>query len=66
MYVNEDDNDVAEKSVDVVLDYIKRNSKLGLKVDIRRVSGNRTDSKGILDTCESKYYLNLIKMQKNQ
>nr|QBB73016.1 ionotropic receptor [Protaetia brevitarsis] len=55
LYVNEEDNDVAEKSVDVVLDYIKRNSRLGLKVDIRRVSGNRTDSKGILDTLCKNY-----------
>lgn len=52
VYTNEEDNDVADKAMEVVLDYIKRNSKLGLKVDIRKVSGNRTDTKGMLDNCK--------------
>nr|AVH87315.1 ionotropic receptor 27 [Holotrichia parallela] len=50
LYANEEDNDVADKAVDVALDYVKRNSKLGVKVDIRKVVGNRTDSKGMLDS----------------
>ncbi|XP_071055575.1 ionotropic receptor 25a [Onthophagus taurus] len=49
IYVNEEDNDVADKSIEVAMDYIKRNTKLGVKVDLRKVTGNRTDSKGLLD-----------------
>ncbi|XP_017786976.1 PREDICTED: ionotropic receptor 25a [Nicrophorus vespilloides] len=50
LFVNEEGNLVAEKAVDVALDYVKRNTKLGVKVDMERVVGNRTDAKGLLDS----------------
>lgn len=50
VYVNEEENLVAEKAVDVALNYISRNTKLGVKVEMKKVAGNRTDAKGLLDS----------------
>lgn len=52
VYVNEEQNLIAESAVDVALNYIGRNSKLGVKVELRKVVGNRTDAKGLLDSRE--------------
>lgn len=53
VYVNEEGNLVAEKAVEVALEYVKRNINVGIKVEIERVVGNRTDAKGTLDSCKS-------------
>nr|MCJ2511725.1 Ionotropic receptor 25a [Diabrotica virgifera virgifera] len=49
-FVNEEGNEVADKALDVTLTYLKKNSKLGISVDLKRVVGNRTDSTAFLDT----------------
>ncbi|XP_045465403.1 ionotropic receptor 25a-like [Harmonia axyridis] len=50
LYVNEEGNEVAEASVDVALTYIKKNNKLGINAEVTKVSGNRTDSTGLLES----------------
>ncbi|XP_076257962.1 ionotropic receptor 25a [Rhynchophorus ferrugineus] len=50
LFANEEGNTVADKAIEVVLNYVKRTSKLGVSVDIRRVVGNKTDSQIILDS----------------
>ncbi|XP_056631910.1 ionotropic receptor 25a [Diorhabda sublineata] len=55
LFVNEEGNEVADKALDVALTYLKKNSKLGISVDIRRVVGNRTDSTTFLDALCSTY-----------
>lgn len=52
VYVNEEGNEVAEASVDVALTYIKKNNKLGINAEVTKVSGNRTDSTGLLESCK--------------
>lgn len=49
MFVNEEGNEIADKAVDVALTYLKKRSKLGVSVDLRRVVGNRTDSSLFLE-----------------
>lgn len=49
VFVNEEGNEVAEKAIDVALTYLKKNSKLGVSIDIRRVTGNRTESSVFLE-----------------
>lgn len=52
VYINEEGNDIADKAINVALTYIKKNNKLGISVDLRRVVGNRTDSNGFLESCK--------------
>lgn len=52
VFVNEEQNLVADKAVDVAINYVSRNTKLGVKVDLQRVVGNRTDAKGLLESCK--------------
>lgn len=52
MYINEVGNDVASKAVNIALNYVKKNPGLGLSVDMVTVEGNRTDSKGMLESSE--------------
>lgn len=59
VYVNEVGNDIAAKAVDVVVNYVKRNTQLGLTVDPVTVEGNRSDSKGLLSSCNNLFYYNL-------
>ena len=51
--MNEEGNLVAEKAVDVAVNYIKKNNKLGVNTDPVKVVGNRTDASGLLDSCKS-------------
>ncbi|KAK4882739.1 hypothetical protein RN001_006058 [Aquatica leii] len=60
LYVNEEGNTVAEKSVEVALLYTNKNTKLGIKVDVQRAVGNRTDSQGLL-AAMCKTYSSMIK-----
>lgn len=53
VYVNEESNAVADKAVDVAMTYITKNPKLGVQVDIQKVIGNRTDAKGLLESCKT-------------
>lgn len=53
MYVNEEGNNVAEKAVDVALTYTNREQKVGVKVNMQKVVGNRTDAKGLLESRKS-------------
>ncbi|CAG9835987.1 unnamed protein product [Diabrotica balteata] len=55
LFVNEEGNEVADKALDVALTYLKKNSKLGISVDLKRVVGNRTDSTAFLDTLCTTY-----------
>lgn len=50
VFVNEEGNEVADKAVDVAMTYLKKNSRLGLSVDLRRVVGNRTESSLFLES----------------
>lgn len=50
VFINEVGNDVAQKAVDVAVNYIKKNPDLGLSVEVMAVEGNRTDSKGLLES----------------
>lgn len=52
VFAIEEGNSVADKAVTVALNYIKKTSKLGLSVDLRRVVGNKTDSQNVLDSCK--------------
>lgn len=52
VYINEEGNEVAESAVDVALTYIKKNNKLGINAEVTKVSGNRTDSAGLLESCK--------------
>lgn len=52
VYINEVGNDVAAKSVNIALNYVKKNPSLGLSVDMVTVEGNRSDSKGMLEASE--------------
>lgn len=54
VFINEVGNDIAQKSVEVAVNYIKKNSNLGLSVELVTVEGNRTDSKGLLESICSK------------
>lgn len=53
MFVNEEGNEVADKAVEVAMTYLKKNSKLGVTVELRRVVGNRTESSVFLEARES-------------
>ncbi|XP_001660418.2 ionotropic receptor 25a [Aedes aegypti] len=55
LFVNEVGNDLAQVAVDVALNYIRKNPSLGLSVELLTVEGNRTDSKGLLESLCSKY-----------
>ncbi|KAJ8960482.1 hypothetical protein NQ318_013766 [Aromia moschata] len=50
VFVNEEGNEVADRAVDVAMTYIKKNSKLGVSVELRKVVGNRTDSNTFLES----------------
>lgn len=52
VFVNEVGNDLAQVAVDVALNYIRKNPSLGLSVELLTVEGNRTDSKGLLESCK--------------
>ncbi|KAJ8982944.1 hypothetical protein NQ317_005259 [Molorchus minor] len=55
LYVNEEGNEVADRAMDVVMTYIKKNSRLGLSVEFKRVVGNRTDSNSFLESLCTAY-----------
>lgn len=55
VFINEVGNEIAQKAVDVAVNYIKKTPSLGLSVEIMSVEGNRTDSKGLLEAICSKY-----------
>jgi glutamate receptor, ionotropic, invertebrate len=48
-------NEIAQKAVDVAINYIKKTPSLGLSVEIMVVEGNRTDSKGLLEAICTRY-----------
>ena len=48
-------NDIAQKAVDVAINYIKKTPGLGLSVEVMTVEGNRTDSKGLLEAICTRY-----------
>ena len=48
-------NDIAQKAVDVAVNFIKKTPSLGLNVEIMAVEGNRSDSKGLLESICSRY-----------
>lgn len=48
-------NEIAQKAVDVAVNYIKKTPSLGLSVEVVAVEGNRTDSKGLLEAICTKY-----------
>lgn len=48
-------NEIAQKAVDVAVNFIKKTPSLGLSVEIMAVEGNRTDSKGLLESICSRY-----------
>lgn len=50
MFVNEEGNTVAERGVNVAVTYIKKNNKLGVSVELAKVTGNRSDTNGILSS----------------
>lgn len=51
--VNEEGNVPAERAVKVALEYIRRSGgTLGIAVDLEMVVGNRTDAKGLLESCK--------------
>lgn len=52
VFVNEEGNEVADKAVEVALTYLKKNSRLGVNVDLKRVVGNRTESTIFLEACK--------------
>ncbi|CAH0553819.1 unnamed protein product [Brassicogethes aeneus] len=55
LFVNEEGNTIADKAVEVAVNYIKKNSKLGVSAEPRKVVGNRTDSTGLLELLCSTY-----------
>ncbi|XP_055372265.1 ionotropic receptor 25a [Condylostylus longicornis] len=55
LFVNEVDNDVASKALEVALTYVKKNPRFGVSVQVFYVEGNRTDSKNLLEAICSKY-----------
>lgn len=55
VFINEVGNEIAQKAVDVAVNYVKKMSSLGLSVEVLSVEGNRTDSKGLLEAICSKY-----------
>lgn len=62
MYVNEVGNDIAAKSVDIAINYVKKNTNLGVSISVTSVEGNRTDSKPFLEA--SMYDPNYRKKEK--
>lgn len=52
VFVNEELNQVADRALETAMTYISKTPSLGVKVDIQRVVGNRTDAKGILESCK--------------
>jgi hypothetical protein len=52
VFVNEEGNLVAEKAVDVAVNYIKKNNKLGVNTEPVKVIGNRSDASALLDSCK--------------
>ena len=57
VFINEVGNDAAARSVDVAMAYIRKNPNLGLSVELISVEGNRTDSKGLLESSKFNYSL---------
>lgn len=55
VFVNEVDNDLASKAVAVALNYIKKNTNLGISVEVISVEGNRTESKRFLEDSKQFY-----------
>lgn len=55
MFINEVGNEIAQKAVDVAVNYIKKMPSLGLSVEVMTVEGNRTDSKGLLESICTRY-----------
>lgn len=52
VYVNEEGNELADRAIEVAMTYIKKNNKLGINVELKRVIGNRTDSNNLLESRE--------------
>uniref|UniRef100_A0A1I8PVZ8 Ionotropic glutamate receptor C-terminal domain-containing protein n=2 Tax=Stomoxys calcitrans TaxID=35570 RepID=A0A1I8PVZ8_STOCA len=55
LFINELDNYVASKAVDVVQTYLEKNSNYGLALRIDKVEANKTDAKGLLESMCAKY-----------
>jgi ionotropic glutamate receptor len=55
VFINEVGNDISAKAVDVAINYIKKNPSLGLSVELASVEGNRSDSKGLLESSKLNY-----------
>lgn len=50
MFVNDESNIIAEKSLDVLMNFVRRNPKIGIQVEgLTRVNVNGSDAKAILD-----------------
>ncbi|XP_050678788.1 ionotropic receptor 25a isoform X1 [Leptidea sinapis] len=64
LFVNEENNALAEKSFEIAKEYIRRNPNLGLAVDPVIVVGNRTDAKAFLENVCRKYN-EMISMKKS-
>lgn len=57
-------NDIAQKAFEVAVGYVKKNPNLGLSVEFTFVEGNRTDSKGLLESICTTYAANLQENKK--
>ncbi|KAL7042223.1 hypothetical protein ACKWTF_001073 [Chironomus riparius] len=64
LFINEVGNDIAQKAFEVAIGYIKKNPNLGLSVEYTLVEGNRTDSKGLLESICTTYAANLQENKK--
>ncbi|CAG9797996.1 unnamed protein product [Chironomus riparius] len=64
VFINEVGNDIAQKAFEVAIGYIKKNPNLGLSVEYTLVEGNRTDSKGLLESICTTYAANLQENKK--
>lgn len=61
MFVNDEFNQIAEKSLDVVMNFIRRNPKVGVQIDtITRVNVNGTDAKAILELCKLDFRVKIL------
>ncbi|KAE8742923.1 Ionotropic receptor 25a [Frankliniella occidentalis] len=56
LFVNDESNSVAEKALDVALNYVRRTASTGIQFDsFLRVSSNTTDAKTLLEALCDKY-----------
>ncbi|BES98926.1 glutamate receptor [Nesidiocoris tenuis] len=50
LFVTDERNDIARLAFEVVQDYVKRNTKLGIDMDVYRVTASGTDAKILLES----------------